>query len=526
MSQHEDGDGGSSDAQRGERSIARQVGAGFSWMLLAAFGSKIFGVVQIVGLGFVLTEEDYGLFGLAIGVFGFTHALRDGGMKWLLLQRGRELDVLLGPGYWLSLTSNMIAAVLVLIGGYVYSSSIGEPRVFGIIAVLCGSLLLTPGATVASAVLSWDMRFKEQAWVGFAQAGSRCATLLVCAWVGFGAFSFPSGMVMGSLVSSLGLLWVARIKPWKQSPKFGMWGELIKPVLWLIAGAGALTLQRQGDYFTAGFFVSTAVIGLYFFAYQFLDTIQQLIGQTVERIMVPSFAKLVDQPSRLRRAYARAVHATVLVTVSATIGIAVVSDSLIRLIWGDRWIEAVTAVQILGVFFFSKVLFSLPSSLLHARGRFRDWTIVCAMLGFGAVSAAAVGAIFIGTAPGIALCVGSALTLTSVPVTGWLLADDFVGRIRACFAIMLPWIIAMSIAVPLELFIGRADIWPEGRVGALAEFVVMGSVFGLLFGAIALTLFRRTVTNFGELLPPRIRRKLPARFGGGETKPSEDDRVL
>lgn len=497
-----------------EKSLSTQVGAGFSWLLLAAAGSKVFGVIQIIGLGFLLNEEDYGLFGLAIGVFGFTHALRDGGMRWLLVQRGKEIDALLGPGYWLSLASNMLAAILVLGGGYVYATAIGEPQVFGLIAVLCGSLLLTPAATVAGAVLSIDMRFKEQAWVGFWQTGFRCATLLICAAIGLGAYSFPAGMVVGSLFASIALIYVTKLTPWMRSPKFGMWGELIKPVIWLIAGAGALTLQRQGDYFTAGFFVDAAVIGLYYFAYQFLDTIQQLIGQTVERIMVPSFVKLIDEPKRLRQAYRRAVNASVLVTVGATVCMALVADGLVRLIWGNKWVDAVTAVQILGVFFFTKVLFSLPSSLLNAKGLFRDNALVCALLGFGAVLAAGIGAYYVGTAAGIALSVGIALTLTAVPVTAWLLGDTFAERLKAGWEILFPWVIAIAIALPLDFYVGDGNHWPDGRLGAALEFIILGVCFGVLFGLASCTFFRQTVNDFGSLLPARIRTKLPAWLRG------------
>lgn len=88
--------------------------------------------------------------------------------------------------------------------------------------------------------------------------------------------------------------------------------------------------------------------------------------------LFPSFARLTDDPPRLRRAYQRAQSFLCAIGLPAGCGFAIIAKPLILLTLGAKWLPAVIVIQLLAGIFAVQTLSSTVQPLALAMGKTRD----------------------------------------------------------------------------------------------------------------------------------------------------------
>src|SRR5713101_4737566 len=90
--------------------IGMHVQWGALWMIANTGFAKLFGFAAQIAMGWLLSQNDFALYAIAISVSAFTALLSDTGLRNLLIQRHEEYDRLEGQIFWLSLVLNLSAA--------------------------------------------------------------------------------------------------------------------------------------------------------------------------------------------------------------------------------------------------------------------------------------------------------------------------------------------------------------------------------------------------------------------------------
>jgi O-antigen/teichoic acid export membrane protein len=99
------------------------------------------------------------------------------------------------------------------------------------------------------------------------------------------------------------------------------------------------------------------------------DLIGQETGLVSSAIVFPMFSKLQDNLHNLRLAFLTSIEAIAFVTIPIAIGIFVLAPDFTTVLLGQQWIQAIPAMQILGI---AAAIFSLIStggSLFYAVGK-------------------------------------------------------------------------------------------------------------------------------------------------------------
>src|SRR5207237_1180402 len=128
----------------------------------------------------------------------------------------------------------------------------------------------------------------------------------------------------------------------------------------------------------------------------------QVVAINIAAVLLPSLAKIQDEPQRLLSAFSRAAKVMTVLAVPACLLQAAVADPLIRLAFKDQWFGAIPLVQILSVGWLAFAVKLSADSLLKAQGRFTAylWFMIVlaglflACVYVGARQAAAAGAAF------------------------------------------------------------------------------------------------------------------------------------
>jgi PST family polysaccharide transporter len=110
--------------------------------------------------------------------------------------------------------------------------------------------------------------------------------------------------------------------------------------------AGTINL-RVADGIT-GAFLGPQELGFLRLGWRFFDAIVQVSVLPVSSVALSSFSKLRDRMENLRRAYLRLTQFIALLSLPLVFGLGAVADILVPLLLGEKWLQSVFMLQLLG----------------------------------------------------------------------------------------------------------------------------------------------------------------------------------
>lgn len=129
------------------------------------------------------------------------------------------------------------------------------------------------------------------------------------------------------------------------------------------------TLYKNVYYVVIGRCYSSAQLGQYTRAEQFNTIFSSNLTSIVQRVSYPVLSSIQEEPERLREAYRQIIKTTMLVTFACMLGLAAVARPLIIILIGEKWLTAVSFLQIIC---FSGMLYPLHAinlNILKVKGR-------------------------------------------------------------------------------------------------------------------------------------------------------------
>ncbi|TMQ73347.1 MAG: hypothetical protein E6K80_00295, partial [Candidatus Eisenbacteria bacterium] len=252
--------------------MAQSVGRGAAALSGATAATRGLSFLSQVVLGAVLVDRDFGLFAIANSIAGFIMALRDGGMQTLIIQRGTaDYEELEGPAFWLGLVFNTLAGVLLAVVAPWIAGIYREPRLVPMLWIIAASIPLNSLAFVSLARLRMDMRFGAVSTIDILSGVVRYGGMIVGALAGLGALSFVVPFLAVAILESVAAYAFTRRTPWTRPFHPERWRKLMAPSVWLIGSSLAGNALYMGSYMALGLTASTALVGIYYFGYSFMQ---------------------------------------------------------------------------------------------------------------------------------------------------------------------------------------------------------------------------------------------------------------
>ncbi len=421
--------------------LGQTLGRGASWMVGGTIATKLLNSVAQIILAYLLLDEDFGLVGLAGTVVALASLVQTAGLREILLHRQRHFHRWVNPAFWMSVTAGLLAGGLIAafapLSGVVYDT----PTLPWLVLVFAAGAPLAAICTVPLVHLQLQLRFKAIASIAFTMAAVTTALTILLAWLGFGAWSFalpplvvhPIRFVVALSLAGTPLRFKAQVRRWKY---------LIGDAGTTLAAGFFGTLTMQGDYFVLGLLYDKGVVGTYFFAFGLSRQVMTLLTQNLSTILLPAFSKLRDEPERQRAAFLRAVRTMLAVAVPLCLLQAALADPLLRLLFGDKWVEAIPILQVLSFGIATGMANTPAINLLQSHGRFRTVlfiTITAAALSFAGWFPGAVWAEGFGVAVGgfVAASITSALCVVLAYTTAGGRKRDLLALLRAPLAALI-----------------------------------------------------------------------------------------
>ncbi len=528
--------------------MGRTIGRGAVWMVMASLGGKGLAFIAQIVLGIWLTSADYAVYGVALAISGFVAVFKDGGVREVLVQRGKgEYNNLIGPVFWLAtwmnifagLTTGLVAGVLAYMQAKHLKSlpeSYQDTWLPWMLLIIAIAIPIQSPAAVLQARLRLDLQFSQLSRITMWSALLRNVSLVAGAFWLRNPLAFFLPMIIIGFYEAFATYRVTRESPWRLPAKLHMWWELLSIGGWMMLQSAANILFDLASFGVIGLFVPNAVVGNYVFAYTWITQTQTLLGYALMQVLFSALARLKDDVDRFRWAIRRAQRVQMLLGTVASLGLAVIMRPLESMIWGGKWADCVSIVMILGVFFPFRVTFGLSNAAMLARGKFKALSLITLAEGIFIVAAAGTGAAvdwtiagihFGGDANSVAWAVGISLLISRLIGTWFSLREIDISMMDIIKGMFPAWIVSLVAAcIALSLTDG-ANFWgqyfPSGypNINAVVHEVVsnahlnsriadffmvclIGGTFSVLMAIFSRFLLRPSVEDVLGVLPVRF----------------------
>ncbi|ULR32469.1 MOP flippase family protein [Dickeya fangzhongdai] len=365
------------------------------WVALSQIFKVIVQLLNIIVLAKLIPPGEFGLMAMALVVINFSNLVRDLGTAAAIIQKQDIQDKTINAIFWLNVIVGCILALFIIASSPLISYVFHEKRLILVLCLLSISFPVVCASSAHLALLEKQSRFREIAFIDISSSLFAAIIAIFLAYKGGGIYSLVVQSILISFISSLQIWNKSR---WR--PKFGKvfnWLEIKN----IFVFSGNLTIFNFINYFSRnmdsviiGHYLSATILGAYSLAYRIMLFPLQNMTFVASRALFPVFSENQNNNEKLRSAYLNTIYIILLIVLPLMIGLATLSESLIKLVFGDQWsLTGLLLVWLAPTGIIQSVL-STSGSIFMAKGR-TDILMRLGILGaFLQISAFLIGAKF------------------------------------------------------------------------------------------------------------------------------------
>lgn len=340
---------------------------GVRWSFGAVLARQGFQLASAVVLARILGPESYGIIAAATVYISLISLVLDQGLSAALIQHPTVTRTMAGA----TATLNLIVALI--LGAVTWWSA---PFIAGffrvaelqpILAVLAVAIPLKALAITPRSMLSRDFQLHRVGAADIAAAAAGSAAGIGAALAGAGPWAMVYQVIGTDLVGGALLLAASR----GPLPNFAF--RTITPLLRFsvsVFGTNCLAyFSRNMDNILVGRVLGVSALSLYGMAYRILVVPVQLIGQTVNRVMFPAFARSAGNVEEVAGHLITATRLLALTAVPLMAFVACAAPEIVLLVLGEQWLPAAALVSVLAVGGARETIFYITPALMKGLGR-------------------------------------------------------------------------------------------------------------------------------------------------------------
>lgn len=353
-----------------------------AWTGSAMWAVQLVNWAYIVILARILSPSDYGLIGMASVPLGFSIVASECGIGNAVVMMLELTEDQISQLNTLAVVCGIFLFAISCLAAYPLGIFFRAPDLPMVVMVMSLALVITSFKIVPDGLLQRDLRFKLLAQIQATEAVIYGVVAITSALLGARYWSLAIANVASVTLSALLVLSIRRhafawprIKDLRRSLVFST-HVLGLRVAWY--------WNCNADFAVVGRVLGKAALGTYSIAWNISQQPLQKLTDLVTRVVPAYFAKLHNDVAALRECVLMLTRTLALLTLPATLGLAVVADDFVTVVFGAKWNGAVLPLRMLALFAATRSITGFFVPLLNVVGQFRFamWNHVLAALYF------------------------------------------------------------------------------------------------------------------------------------------------
>ncbi len=349
-------------------SIRRRTEKGIASMLISTLGNRVVHAIQTIILMRLMGPDQFGIIGFAVVFKEMVLLFSDWGISDAIIQKKGDQD-LIASGLVLDIGRSLCFFAILFAAAPFASTFFSTPEVSMVIRISALMILLNPVQFVPRLKMTMDLRFTALAVISLIGTIVNAGVAIASAVAGYGYLSIVYGNVAGTL-ASLGCSWIAQpgfVQPWKATER-GVRGILRFGYHLTLSGLVAWIYLNVDD-LIVGKLLGKVMLGLYGKAYWIATLPSDTLGRILYGITFPVYCKVREDSSKLKKAFLEAYTLNVFFSLPAIIGIMLMSDRIVSIVFGPEWIGMTRILEVTCVVGLLRAIYGQANSIFKAVGR-------------------------------------------------------------------------------------------------------------------------------------------------------------
>jgi O-antigen/teichoic acid export membrane protein len=336
--------------------------------LIETFSTQIVQFVVGVILARLLGPKDYGLIALT-GIFtSISAAITDAGFEKTLVQKKDLTGIQISTIFYINILLGLLITMVFVITAPFIAIFFNEPKLTVVLQVTSIGILVTAFGQTQQALLIKEIQFKKISYAKIISSIVSAIVGLVLAYSGFGVWALVfSGLSFQT--SNVLFFWIQA--SWYPQLKFSF--ASVKSMLGygmnILASSIFFFLNQQFNNFVVGKFYTKAQLGLFNRGNKFPDLIVSIIQSVVLKMSLPLFAKLQEDPARLREAVKKTDKVIAFVSFPLLILLLVKAEDITIFLFTEKWRGSIIFLQLFCVVKLFEPFITVQRELLLSQGK-------------------------------------------------------------------------------------------------------------------------------------------------------------
>ncbi len=329
------------------KSVSKLAKEGVFYNVIARLGNTFTQFLGGLILVRLLDPSDFGVMQLCWLLIGFATKFGEFGFNMGLIQRNRPvgpehvntlfvLDLSFKSGLWLialALTPRL-------------TDFFHEPKLGVVFPVFAFYMVAECFSTSPVTMLQRNMDFKGYSQVMAIDRTVQMMGAITFAAFGFGVWSLVLGEFCGEILSAIR---AAQLTGWRPRLQYDREArrELFGYGTWVFIRNLFRYLSDNVDYFIIGRVLDSQQLGFYAKAFEIMKLPRKRLSRALNAVVFPAFAKVQDQPEKIKSGFEKLVLSVALVAYPIQIAMLVAAPAFVYVVMGEKWAPTITCLQIM-----------------------------------------------------------------------------------------------------------------------------------------------------------------------------------
>lgn len=446
------------------------------WVGASSAATTLLSLVRSIILARLLTPEIFGLMNLALvfirGVETFTRT----GFAAALIQRQHDFETARDTAFTLLAVRGIILTLVVYLAAPLVGAYYENETQTTLVGILAFAFLISGFENINIVAHQRDLNFKKVVYHELGVALLGFVVVVICAYYMRSVWALAIGYLT-TAVTSLVLSYIV----FPGRPRFHVdmkaARELFQYGKFISAAAIVIFIATEIDNLVIGKVLGLTALGYYVLAFTLANLPTTHFSKVISRVMFPAYSKLQNDVVGLQEAYLRVLRIVTTFSIPATVGMMILAPEIIRVVYGNQWLDSVTVLQILAIFGCVRAVSSINGYIYNAIGK-PDITFYLTISRFIAIAVMIYPSVKLYGIEGAAVAVTLPIALEFVIGVG-IFSRKIALDMKRVF-IPLVRILALSGIMAAVVWYARVMIGSTG-IWQLATLILLGAVtFGVL----------------------------------------------
>ena len=348
--------------------LTGRVMRGGFWVLVTRFFTQVFYFGRLIILARLLSPHDFGLMGFAALSLNVLETFTQTGFYEALIQKKERTEQYVDAAWTILVGRGLFLSVILFVAAPLAASFFRAPEAVGLIRVFGLSAFISSLTNIGVMYFQKDLDFFKQFLFKFSEFFSIFAFSLALALVLKNAWA----LVLGSLAGTVAQLAVSYlIHPHRPRLNFDLprIKDLFRYGRWVLGSDIVFFSVIKGNNIVVGRLLGSTMLGLFQQGQTISNTPATEISRTLSMVTFPAYAKLQDDPVRLKQAFLRVLGLISFLIFPLAFFTFVLAGDFTALFLGKPWLPMVPALQVLTLAGLFRALTGTAASLFYGVGK-------------------------------------------------------------------------------------------------------------------------------------------------------------